>query len=810
MKKAISTLVLLFVIFLSVNAQTIVVGDVTYNIDTLENHQVGPGTIYTALTLTAPSKRLDVFFLKTDITNPYIEIRATIGRDSIYSGEPISSVAKRKTKEGAFYFAGTNGDFYDTALPYVGYPVSGNMIDGEIAKIPTTSRNVFVMDALKKPDIGKVSFAGKIKFGEQTQAINSVNHLRAENALVLYNQLNGKYTRTNAYGTEVLVELINNDTWGTNKTLYAKVLKIEKDKGSMAIPQGKAVLSGHGTSRAFLDQLSVNDEIEIKFDLKLNNSIVSNFIQMTGGDNYATMLLNGVVEQTNIWNERHPRTGLGYSQKKDKIIFCVVDGRGVSMGATTKELAELMKSAGAYTAFNMDGGGSSTMYVSEYGKAVNRTSDGNERAVANGIFAVSTAPTDNVISIIKPYKSSISLPQFGEYIPKFYGYNQYGVLLSNDVKNVVLTCSASLGIVDGNRFVATGTTAGNITATHNGVATTTIAVDLQAVSKLQIKLDSVIVDNRSDYPIEVIATTAGGDALISPDALSWTVANPEICSIVNGKVKALKNGKTIVEGKIGAVTDEILIKVEIPEKATIIGDDMNLNNWNLSASSFLNAQLNQSNIPAGWSHGAVVNFTNNAGRAPYITLTNKKDFFGLPDTVRFVMNTGEMEISRAIFSLKANNSSKTVSYELNIFVKNADFNLDIPLEKIFDITDKATFPVSFDNVKFYIDNTSMTNGQAYSLAVKEVQLAFSKYLETGLINKQDIQFSIYPNPAQDIIYIKTNQTESPLLQLYSLSGVLLKSIQANQMDISEFANGSYLLQVQTKEGRKGKMVMVNR
>ncbi|MGC3978130.1 MAG: phosphodiester glycosidase family protein [Paludibacteraceae bacterium] len=370
-----------------------------------------------------------------------------------------------------------------------------------------------------------MSYQGYVQSGSSKWTINTVNHLREENQLVLFNQHNGKYTHTNAYGTEVLIELENGYEWGSNKTLKAKVLKIEKGIGNMAIPKGKVVLSGHGTGADELNQLSIGDEVDVFLGITLNANNTINYTQMTGGDNYATMLLNGVVEQSSVWNELHPRTGLGYSQTGDTLIFCVVDGRGVSIGATTKQLAQIMKSAGAYTAFNMDGGGSSCMYVAEYGGPVNKTSDGTERAVANSIFVVSTAPTDNEIVTIKPYKSSISLPIYGEYTPQFRAYNQYGVLLTPDLQNVVLTCPASLGTIEGNKFIATGHTPGNIIATYNGNITATIAVNFEPVSKIQIRLDSVIVDNRKEYPVEVVATTTSGDTPISSNALSWSVDN---------------------------------------------------------------------------------------------------------------------------------------------------------------------------------------------------------------------------------------------------------------------------------------------
>jgi hypothetical protein len=800
-------LILLLVSVLFVKAQTLLVDGVNYTVDTLENHMVGPGTHFVSLRLTASAKRLDVYFLKADLKNPHIEIRTALGRDSIYGGEPTSVLAKRISSENNYYFAGTNGDFYATS-GYVGYPVSGNMANGEIARIPGT-RNVFTIDDQRIPDIGKMSYNGTINFGTETWQINTVNHLREEDKLVLYNQHNGKYTRTNAYGTEVLVELLNGYTWGTNKTLKAKVLKIEKGVGNMAIPKGKAILSGHGTAAAQLNLLAVNDEIDIQLNLTLGTNSVSNFLQMSGGDNYKTMLLNGVVEQTSVWNELHPRTGLGFSQAKDTVIFCVVDGRGLSIGATTKQLAILMKSAGAYTAFNMDGGGSSTMYVAEYGKAVNTTSDGTERSVANSVYVVSTAPTDNQINQLRPYQPAVLLPQYGEHIPKFYGYNQYGVLLDSDVQDVTLSCPASLGKIEGNKFIATGNTPGNITATYNGNVTVNIPVSFLPVSDLKIRLDSVITDNRVDYPIEVVATTSGGDALISPAALNWTVTNPEICRIENGLVKALKNGKTIVSGQIDDVNDSILIVVEIPAAQTIIGDSLKTTDWTLSASSFLNAQLNQANLPAGWDHGAAVNFVHAAGRSPFIKLTNQRAFFGLPDTIRLVMNIGDMAISRALFYFRANNDTKSVSFETTAFLNNKDFNLDIPLNGIFNTADRAIFPAWFDYVNFYLEASNQVESKAYTLAIRDIQLVYKDFVISGLNPVKADKFSIFPNPVNNqLINLQLKEHRSQLLktEVYNLSGQLLLSNHhgvyqggAVTIPLKNLPSGLYLLKVYENE-----------
>lgn len=87
---------------------------------------------------------------------------------------------------------------------------------------------------------------------------------------------------------------------------------------------------------------------------------------------------------------RHPRTAMGLSKDRKKLILAVVDGRSLlSAGMQCTEMAQLMLSLGAHDAANLDGGGSSTMWVSGLG-VVNRPSTaGIERVVGNhlGIYA---------------------------------------------------------------------------------------------------------------------------------------------------------------------------------------------------------------------------------------------------------------------------------------------------------------------------------------------------------------------------------------------------------------------------------------
>jgi exopolysaccharide biosynthesis protein len=87
----------------------------------------------------------------------------------------------------------------------------------------------------------------------------------------------------------------------------------------------------------------------------------------------------------------HPRTAVGKSGDGRMLYFVVADGRRPDVpGMTLPELAEFLASElGACEAMNVDGGGSSAMWVGD--AIVNRPSDGAERKVGNHLAVVAAA-----------------------------------------------------------------------------------------------------------------------------------------------------------------------------------------------------------------------------------------------------------------------------------------------------------------------------------------------------------------------------------------------------------------------------------
>ncbi len=86
-------------------------------------------------------------------------------------------------------------------------------------------------------------------------------------------------------------------------------------------------------------------------------------------------------------NDRHPRTAMGYTRKRQLIILAI-QGRfpGVAEGATLAEEAKILADLGCIEALNLDGGGSSCVLVN--GKETIQPSDKGGQRPVPGVFII--------------------------------------------------------------------------------------------------------------------------------------------------------------------------------------------------------------------------------------------------------------------------------------------------------------------------------------------------------------------------------------------------------------------------------------
>lgn len=109
------------------------------------------------------------------------------------------------------------------------------------------------------------------------------------------------------------------------------------------------------------------------------------------------LIINGRKTSQSDWNTEgfnpsyygaHPRTWLALTDA-GQILLGVIDGRRpTAAGMTLEELQQWIadRASDIRFALNLDGGGSSTLWIAGEGGVVNQPSDGQPRKVAHGIF----------------------------------------------------------------------------------------------------------------------------------------------------------------------------------------------------------------------------------------------------------------------------------------------------------------------------------------------------------------------------------------------------------------------------------------
>lgn len=773
---------------LQLSAQSITLNGVAYDIDTVSLFQAGPGATHIAVRMLTHSKQdkpLNVFMLRVDATNPYIHFEQILGKDKLVGAEKPSSMATRRTTSTSIVVGGSNGDFYLTTGD-IGKPIGLTIENGEYALVGSTSRRLGGFDDMGKAVLGtNWSYSGKLILADTTLTIHHANYNRGENQLVLFNQHNGTSTNTNQYGTELLVELKEGEQWKTNGTINLKVVQKEENKGDMAIPKGKAVLSAHGTMATQLNKLQSGDEVQIQFSLLIDDA-AKNLQQSIGGDNYALIVHNGQVEQENFWNEVHPRTGFGASANGDTVLFCIVDGRStISTGCTTKVLGEIMQYYGAYNAVNWDGGGSSCLYINQYGQ-VNHGSDGTERSVANGMFAIADIPEeDNTISTIRPYDISISLPRYAAYQPHFYGYNKYDILLNTDVESITLQCDESLGtIMEDGRLLVSGTQSGYLNAQY-GNATTKIYVNVLPTSNISFALDSILLDSRHNYQVEVLSHTDNGAMTVPSEVLQWSSNNADVCSVDdNGNLTAGNNGYASIVGNLQGVTDTLQVHVQNPSAPTIPYTEITA--ASLTGAGSFNPKWNGNSIVLQYA----------ITRAPFVALQQTVPLYGLPDSIRIDLTT-DLVLSDMSLSLTFNsNRSSFRKQSVALTAQTGNISATAPVSQwtgeVFNI---SLYPLWFSELRFGID-TKSTAGE-HTITINGVTLCYKDVEITAIDNIYNSNWNIYPNPVENNEIHLQGVPVGSKVQLYSLDGAsLMQTVIAQEdeiLNLSKLSAGQYLL-----------------
>ena len=273
--------------------------------------------------------------------------------------------------------AAINGDFFD--INNTDAPMGVGIQDSQLVTSPTAGRNNAV--GITPDGVGEilqVDFAGTVTLPSGEYDLEALNSSRLPvGAIGQYTALWGAAERDRVVGgSEDVFEVVVSD---------GVVTEVSSTLGKGPIDGGSFVLVGREAGAAVLSQVQVGDRVTAEYsavtdeDRPLRTAIGGNQL----------LIVDGQIQE-HPDDGFAPRTAVGFSADGSIMYLLAVDGRQAGAeGVTVNDMAELMAELGAHNALNLDGGGSTTMMARHPGDeepiVVNSPSDGEERAVANGL-----------------------------------------------------------------------------------------------------------------------------------------------------------------------------------------------------------------------------------------------------------------------------------------------------------------------------------------------------------------------------------------------------------------------------------------
>jgi hypothetical protein len=377
--------------------------------------QIAEGVDYRSFKLSGPVR---AFVARMDLDQKDVTLEAGLANGTVREGyQTVSGIAERSEDTinawGGYWgnrsdvIVAINGSYFDleSGIAKDGLIQSGwyaymfNDLGGSTGLAWKQDRSLFVGACAYHND--RVMYFRNITTGNKFPVDRINNEVREDQIMLLTPQFGERsFGRGHA---EVLIEMTRPAGMLPGKESAVGIVREVLDDGSpMLIPFDHVVLSARNGSRGILrSQLHIGDVIA--FELGLNHlDERCNYPASDSWDGtYTSVAGNWVFLRDGSIQEidepgadfRNPRTALCYDD--NYLYFVVVDGRDedYSIGMTITELAEFCDDRLDTTwGVNMDGGGSSTMWID--GKVVNNPSDGHERGVANTLMMVSVEPKD--------------------------------------------------------------------------------------------------------------------------------------------------------------------------------------------------------------------------------------------------------------------------------------------------------------------------------------------------------------------------------------------------------------------------------
>ena len=303
--------------------------------------------------------RINVVEINPRIAKDYT-LTPVLASDTLANKSSISAMAKDSNSVIAL-----NGTFFK---PQTGVPLGTLMINEKLLTGPIYDRVAMgIFD--DGYDIARVQLNARIKSGKNTVKVDNINQPRMLSTYVL------------AYTPDWGTIAPPSPKYGLQFAVNDKNKITQISTSALKIPQNGFVIAGPAS---LLNVFKNGDKV----DLELNTIPEwKNVKHIISGGPYLVknneVFVDMTAQKLGSIGGKNPRSAIGYTEDNN-LILVAVDGReGSSVGMTLMQLANFMKSAGCVNAMNLDGGGSTVMYVD--GKVVNNPQVKGGIALSNAI-----------------------------------------------------------------------------------------------------------------------------------------------------------------------------------------------------------------------------------------------------------------------------------------------------------------------------------------------------------------------------------------------------------------------------------------
>jgi len=318
------------------------------------------------------------------------------------------------------------------------------------------------------------------------------------------------------------------------------------------------------------------------FVFRPNKNLAEVDFGISGG---GEILRNGkLVSNGLIFKGRNPRTVVGVDKDKKNIIIMCIDGRNKSIGMTHDETGVLMLEYGAYDAMHLDGGGSTTIVVKREGQSQtavqNVPSDSGQRKVANALaIKAVNVPT----GIVTEGKLTVDGSDDGylfvdeSSVINITGYDEYHNKTDFDVSGIELKITGVEADIEGTKVTPRTEGTYTLDAYLNGTwigalnGKVTSAVSTIKATALNPKLDV----GDSTYLVATAYSKNGYSSKLDYTNVEWSVDNPAVGSVENGKFTASAEGSVTVTAKYRDFSSSFVLNVgKVIETATSFEDNV--------------------------------------------------------------------------------------------------------------------------------------------------------------------------------------------------------------------------------------------